>query len=172
MVLRSEAFGIAFFKTMQSKLASDWRSSCLHSSGAGITDMHSHTFRKSLNLDVSIMVEVTGSVSLSQEKETTVPSLTLSAPGPWTSCPPILRIESFKLPSLWVLWCTSPKREQQMPVSIPLKPKVQILWPLQQPAPTCLLPHGFSLHLPAEDSQACHHLWGAHNTASEETIPS
>lgn len=172
MVLRSEAFGIAFFKTMQSKLASDWRSSCLHSSRAGITDMHSHTFRKSLNLDVSIMVEVTGSVSLSQEKETTVPSLTLSAPGPWTSCPPILRIESFKLPSLWVLWCTSPKREQQMPVSTPLKLKVQILWPSQQPAPTCRLPHGFSLLLPAEDSQACHHLWGAHNTASEETIPS
>lgn len=139
MVLRSEAFGFAFFKTMQSKLASNWRSSCLHSSGAGITDMHSHTFRKSLNLDENIMVELTGSVSLSQEKETTVPCLTLSAPGSRTSCPPILRIKSFKLPSLWVIWCNSPKREQQLPVSTPLKPKVKVLWPLQQPAPTCLM---------------------------------
>lgn len=129
MVLRSEAFGFAFFKTMQSKLASDWSSSCLHSSGAGITGMHSPTFRKSLYLDESMTVALTGSISLSQEEETTVPCLTLSAPGSWTSCPPILRIESFKLPGLLVLWCNSPKREQ-LPVSTPLKPKAKGLWPL------------------------------------------
>lgn len=172
MVLRSEAFGFAFFKTMQSKLASDWSSSCLHSSGAGITGMHSHTFRKSIYLDENMMVELTGSVSLSQEEETTVPCLTLSAPGSWTSCPPVLRMKPFKLPSLWVLCCNSPKWEQQLPASTPLKPKVKGLWPVQQPAPTSRLPHGFSLHLPVEDSQACHHPWEAHNIASKETIPS
>lgn len=152
MVLRSEAFGFAFFKTMQSKLASDWSSSCLHSSGAGITGMHSHTFRKSIYLDENMMVELTGSVSLSQEEETTVPCLTLSAPGSWTSCPPVLRMKPFKLPSLWVLCGNSPKWEQQLPASTPLKPKVKGLWPVQQPAPTSRLPHGFSLHLPVEDS--------------------
>lgn len=64
MALRREAFGFAFFKTMPSKLASDRRSSCLHSSGAGIKGMHSHTLRKSLYLDENKTVELTDRISI------------------------------------------------------------------------------------------------------------